>query len=50
MHVWRSVDNFVELVPSFLLVGSRDQTQVVRLGGKVPLPAKPSCCPKEIYP
>lgn len=30
-HRWRSEDNFQELILSFYLVGSRDQTQFVRL-------------------
>jgi len=34
-HVWRSENNFVELASSFhLYMGSRDQTQAVRLSGK----------------
>lgn len=33
--VWRSEDNFWELVLSFYHVGSWNHTEVVRLGGKV---------------
>jgi hypothetical protein len=36
-YVWRSENNFVELVFSFYLyMGSRDQTQALRLSGKTP--------------
>lgn len=33
-YIWRSDDNFQELVLSFYLVDSGNQTQAIRLGGK----------------
>lgn len=31
VHVWRSDDNFVELVLSILYMSSRDETHIIRL-------------------
>lgn len=37
-HVWRSEENFQELVLSFYRVNPGDQTQVLKLGSKNPYP------------
>lgn len=42
MLAWRSEDNLGQLVLSFHHMGPRKGTLILRLGGKVPLPAEPS--------
>lgn len=44
VYVWRSEDNLLTLL--FHPVGPGDKTQVVRFGGKVPLPTGPFHQPK----
>jgi hypothetical protein len=42
-HVWRSQDNFAQLVFAFYLyVGPGNQTQVTRFAQQAPLATKPS--------
>lgn len=45
-HMWRAEDNLSGLVLSFYCVGPRDQTQVLRLGGKHLYPLSSVSCPR----
>lgn len=48
-RVQRSEDNWQESAHTFYHVGSRNHTQVARLGGKHPLPAQPPCQPQTCF-
>lgn len=48
VHMWSPKDNFVELILSFHWVGSRDWSQVVKLGGKGLYPLSTSPDPQSI--
>lgn len=44
--MWRSEDNFGELVLSFHQMGPEDRTWITQLRWQMLLPAEPSCCPR----